>query len=115
MYAELKELAKTEELELVLFPCGQFFDQELSTDAEIQEFAEEIGVDDMTNVHVLAKGDVKGPDAQPAWKLFYKATGSDYPTSNFEGKYIVSKRGEIQVAPFFLEHAQPIIDQLLAE
>lgn len=86
-------------VELVLFPCGQFGGQEMATDAEIKDFINEQGLMGMPNVHVMAKGDVKGANMHPAWKIMQEATGAADPSWNFAGKFIIGKDGAIQSVP----------------
>ena len=40
-------------------------------------------------------GSVTGPGASEIWKFFMKATGSRAPAWNFDGKFLVSKTGDI--------------------
>mmetsp|Transcript_134879 Transcript_134879/g.419098 ORF Transcript_134879/g.419098 Transcript_134879/m.419098 type:complete len:112 (-) Transcript_134879:40-375(-) len=92
----MKGLAKTPDLELLLFPCGQFGNQELNSAGEIQDFVKSKGLD-LPNVHIMAKGDLKGPKANPAWKFMKEAAGASDPEWNFTGKFLVSKAGEVGV------------------
>jgi len=79
----------------LLFPCGQFGNQELPTDAEIKDFIAQQGLIGLPNVHVMAKGDVKGASTHPAWKIMQESTGSPDPQWNFDGKFIIGKDGAI--------------------
>lgn len=65
------------------------------------------------NVHVMAKGDVKGDNIHPAWKIMQEATGSLDPQWNFDGKFIIGKDGEIKrVAKG--DNVADLIDQALS-
>lgn len=109
-------LAEKTGVELLLFPCGQFGDQEYDTNEEIKQFVESEDLGDKPNVHVFAKGDVIGAQAHPAWRLLRRRIPfeDDQPGWNFDGKYIISKTGMIQKAPQF-GSAEGAIDALLAE
>lgn len=111
-------MAAKDGVDLLLFPCGQFGNQELKTDVEIKKFVAKQGLGDKPNVHVITKGDVIGGKAHPAWKLFYEETNSfeshQQPSWNFQGKFIIGKTGEVRRVPRGGNVAQ-IIDELLAQ
>mmetsp|Transcript_80964 Transcript_80964/g.214970 ORF Transcript_80964/g.214970 Transcript_80964/m.214970 type:complete len:112 (-) Transcript_80964:90-425(-) len=92
----MKTLCKMPDVELLLFPCGQYGNQELNSPGEIEDFVKSKGLD-LPNVHVLAKGDVKGPKANPAWKFMQEAAGTADPEWNFTCKFLVSPAGEVSV------------------
>jgi len=85
-------------LAILAFPSSEFGSQELSTDAEVANFAhnkskfpkEPLGV-------LMAKGFVNGPNARPAWVLMKEQAGAPDPTWNFKGKFLVSKEGVVSV------------------
>lgn len=119
-YAEFRKFADKDGVALLLFPCGQFGEQELSTAAQIKDFVEEEGLGDRPNVHVMQKTDVIGDNAHPAWQLFY-AEASEAgalviePSWNFEGKFVIGRTGEIRKVPFMFGNAEEIIDEFLSE
>mmetsp|Transcript_10605 Transcript_10605/g.29921 ORF Transcript_10605/g.29921 Transcript_10605/m.29921 type:complete len:112 (+) Transcript_10605:101-436(+) len=92
----MKGLSKMPDLELLLFPCGQYGNQELNSPGEIKDFVASKGLD-LPNVHIMAKGDVKGPKANPAWKFMKEAAGASDPEWNFACKFLVSRSGEVSV------------------
>lgn len=95
-YAEFATLTERDGLELLLFPCGQFGGQELATDADIKAFIEKQGLLAKPNVHVMSKGDVKGDNMHPAWKIMKEETGAEDPGWNFGGKFVIGKNGDIK-------------------
>lgn len=63
-------------LEIIIFPCNQFGEQEPGTNSEISTFAAGKGF----RGTIMAKGDVNGPKARPAFKFLKQATGRNYIT-----------------------------------
>lgn len=93
----MKQLIKKfEDLSVLLFPCGQFGDQELKTPEEIKNFVHGRGLD-VPNVHILSKCDVKGPNINPIWKYLKDQTSAPDPQWNFTGKFIVSRDGKVSL------------------
>mmetsp|Transcript_54313 Transcript_54313/g.143015 ORF Transcript_54313/g.143015 Transcript_54313/m.143015 type:complete len:108 (-) Transcript_54313:31-354(-) len=84
------------DLSLLLFPSGQFGDQEKKTAAEIKAFVASKGLD-RPCVHIMEKGDVAGPGASPIWKFLKAQTGAPDPNWNFTGKFLVSRDGAVTV------------------
>lgn len=113
-YELFRKLQDKEGLHLLLFPSGNFGGQEYRSDAEIKDFVAKQCLADSSNVHVLTKGDVVGPKAQPAWKLFKEVTQAPEPNWNFEGKYVITKTGEIRHVPRGTT-PESVIDAALAE
>jgi len=74
-------------LEIVAFPCNQFGDQELGTNAEIKAFAqEEFGFNGL----LMDKVEVNGPNTHPVWIYLKKQFRGDV-VWNFAAKFIVDK------------------------
>lgn len=84
------------DLSILLFPCGQYGDQELQTVVEIKDFVKSKGLDNK-NVHIMKKCDVMGPNADPVFRFFKEQTGADDPQWNFKGKFLVSRDGVVSV------------------
>lgn len=99
-------------MELLLFPCGQFGGQELKTNADIKAFVEKQGLGDKENVHVLAKSDVLGDNMNPVWKFMKDETGARDPGWNFDGKFVITKTGEVQRVPLGTSHLTMIEEAL---
>ncbi|CAL6277147.1 unnamed protein product [Bathycoccus prasinos] len=86
----LEKKYKTEGLEILLFPSGQFGGQELANNADIKKFAREKGF----NGTVMAKGDVEGANATPMWSYCL----DKFPGGvgwNFKAKFIVDREGNV--------------------
>ena len=43
----------------------------------------------------MGLGDVKGAEAQLAWRVLYEQTGAAEPTWNFKGKFVVGRDGAV--------------------
>lgn len=119
-YAEFRRFAGKDGVALLLFPCGQFGEQEFSTAAQIKDFVREEGLGYRPNVHIMQKDEVIGDNAHPAWQLFYSEAIEAgaliiEPSWNFEGKFVISKTGEIRKVPFMFGNVEDIIDEFLAE
>ena len=57
-------------------------------------------------------GHVTGPMASQVWKFFTAATGSREPNWNFDGKFLVSKSGEVHLPKEDLEaHIAELVQQ----
>mmetsp|Transcript_66201 Transcript_66201/g.186419 ORF Transcript_66201/g.186419 Transcript_66201/m.186419 type:complete len:108 (-) Transcript_66201:161-484(-) len=89
-------MKKYEELSVLLFPCGQFGDQELKTTEEIKKFVAGRGLEG-PNVHIMPKCDVKGPNIDPIWKYMKDQANAPDPQWNFTGKFVVSRDGAVSV------------------
>ena len=93
-YAMIAKLLgyKEQGVEVAIFPCNQFDNQEPDSDAEIEQFCALHGAAD---ANLFAKGDVNGPQIRPTYR-FLKDHGilqADVPW-NFAGKFIVSRAGQ---------------------
>ena len=75
------------------FPSREFGAQEFATDEEIKAFAESKNFPG----YLMKLGHVTGPGASEIWKFFMKATRSKEPVWNFDGKFLVSKTGEVSL------------------
>lgn len=82
------------------FPSREFGAQEYETDAEIAAFARTKNFP--PNGILMKLGHVTGPGASEIWKFFMKATSSKEPAWNFDGKFLVSKSGQV-ILPTDLE------------
>ena len=94
-YARFEKLGQLwgDGLVILGFPSREFGGQEFTTDEEIKAFA-----DSKNFPGILMKlGHVTGPGASEVWKFFMKASGSREPTWNFDGKFLVSKTGEVSL------------------
>ena len=80
-------------MEILAFPSQEFGNQEYSSNAEIQAFADKKNFPGT----VLQLGKVKGDDAPQVWKYMKQQTGASDPNWNFRGKFLVSKTGEVSV------------------
>lgn len=79
-------------LVVLAFPCNQFGNQEPGTDAQIAEFARSKGA----TFQVLAKTDVKGPEAHPLFRrLSIVRNGGGQPEWNF-AKYLTGRDGVVR-------------------
>jgi len=77
----------------VVFPCDEFGGQELGTDAEIATFAAKSGFVGT----IIAKAPVvNGPGAGPTYQ-FLHAAGMGNVGWNFDGKFLVSRTGEVSL------------------
>lgn len=68
----------------------------MDTDADIKAFVEKQGLLGKPNVHVMSKGDVKGKNMHPAWKIMKEESGAPDPGWNFAGKFVIGKNGDIK-------------------
>lgn len=75
------------------FPSREFGSQEFDSDERIQEFAAGKGFPGV----LMKLGNVLGNDAPEIWKHMKQASGASDPTWNFNGKFLVSKSGEVSV------------------
>jgi glutathione peroxidase-family protein len=73
------------------FPSREFGGQEFETDEEIKAFVESKNFPGI----VMKLGKVTGPGASEVWKFFMKATQRKDPVWNFDGKFLVSKTGNV--------------------
>lgn len=97
----------------MLFPCGQFGNQELGTNAEIMAFLTEQGLDDKPNIHVMAKGDVIGDNMVPVWKMMKEAAHAPDPKWNFQGRFVIGRNGSIMHVPSNVDIGT-VVDEALA-
>jgi glutathione peroxidase len=91
-YAELQEISKLENIQVIAFPCNQFGAQEPGTDEEIKEFC-------TTNYDVdfivALKCEVNGENAHPLYKKLKElAKNSEDIGWNFE-KFLIKPDGEV--------------------
>lgn len=72
-YAEFKKLAKLRErgLEIMIFPCGQFGNQEYSEPSDIESFAERQGFEGL----VMQKTFVNGKFTSPVFRFLKEMSG----------------------------------------
>lgn len=63
-------------LELVIFPCNQFGEQEPGSNNEITSFAISKGF----HGTIMSKGDVNGPKTRPTFKFLKESTGKNFIT-----------------------------------
>jgi len=75
------------------FPSREFGSQEFAKDEDIREFAASKGFPGV----LMKLGKVLGNDAPEVWKYMKEASGASDPTWNFNGKFLVSKSGEVSV------------------
>eukprot|EP00978_Attheya_sp_CCMP212_P020707 scaffold59581_cov54-Attheya_sp.AAC.1 len=82
-----KELAATEAVEILAFPCNQFGAQEPDDPSDIKEFAMNKGVE----FRMMDKVDVNGPNASIVYKyLKYKSGGPKTIEWNFATYFVVA-------------------------
>jgi len=105
-------LAEKDGLDLLLFPSASFGGQELRKDADIKAFVDKQGLGDKANVHVLSKSDVTGANMNPVWKFMKGEAGAGDPGWNFEGKFVITKAGEVQRVPLGTSHLTMIEEAL---
>ena len=87
----LAEKYSQDDLAIVVFPCDEFGGQELGTDAEIAAFAAKSG---FVGTLVAKAAVVNGPGAGPTYQ-FLQAAGMANVGWNFDGKFLVSRTGEV--------------------
>lgn len=80
---------KSEGLEILGFPSGQFGGQEFDSASEIQSFVKGYGVE----FPIMEKGDVNGANASPVYKFLLKDGGNII--WNFATKFIIDKEGKV--------------------
>lgn len=87
-----KELAATEAVEILAFPCNQFGAQEPDDPSDIKEFAMHKGVE----FRMMDKVDVNGPNASIVYRyLKYKSGGPKTIEWNFATYFVVAPDGRI--------------------
>lgn len=89
-FRELKKYRK-EGFEMVLAPCAQFGNQEPGDRVAISNFAKEQEFQGI----ILAKGDVNGINARKSFRFLKNAAGVHDISWNFQGKFLVSRTGEV--------------------
>jgi len=77
-------------LVMMVAPCNQFGNQEPGTPDAINEFAAAKGY---TGI-ILSKGDVNGHNTRPSYRYLKSVTGKNSITWNFDGKFVIDKKGE---------------------
>ncbi len=75
------------------FPSLEFGSQEYSKDEQIAKFAAGKGFPGV----LMKLGNVCGNDAPEVWRFMKDVSGAPDPTWNFNGKFLVSKSGEVSV------------------
>jgi glutathione peroxidase len=85
--------SSSHQLVILGFPSNEFGAQEYETDEEIAAFAKEKNFPGL----LVQLGHVTGPGASEVWKFFRKATGAKAPVWNFDGKFLVSKSGQVSL------------------
>ncbi len=78
-------------LETIIAPCNQFGYQEPGDFFSIKTFAEKQSFDGI----ILSKKDVNGPDTRPLFAHLKAATGKHNIDWNFDGKFLVSRDGQV--------------------
>jgi len=81
-------------LELLLYPSDEFGGQELPED-KVADFCsgKKVPVNEPgSGSHLMAKGKVNGPEADPVWK-FAKSVFPGDVTWNFKGMFLFDKAG----------------------
>lgn len=88
----LQKLGKYQDdgLVLIVAPCNQFGNQEPGTPEAIKEFAETNGYSGI----ILSKGDVNGHNTRPSFRYLKYITGKNNIVWNFDGKFVIDKKGE---------------------
>mmetsp|Transcript_175 Transcript_175/g.230 ORF Transcript_175/g.230 Transcript_175/m.230 type:complete len:92 (-) Transcript_175:238-513(-) len=75
------------------FPSKEFGAQEYDTDEQIRAFADSKGFPGI----LMKLGKVKGEQAPEVWRYMKDQAGASDPTWNFNGKFLVSKTGQVCV------------------
>lgn len=90
-YATIKKLVKykAQGLEVVLAPCNAFGSQEPGSPGDIVDFAHNKGFDGL----ILSKGEVNGAGTRPSFDFLKSATQKSYIAWNFDGKFLVDRKG----------------------
>jgi len=86
------ELAESQGLRILAFPCNQFGSQEPGTDAEIKEFVKKYEVE----FDMFSKINVNKDDAHPLYKYLKSKQGGtlgNFIKWNFT-KFVVDKKGQ---------------------
>jgi len=94
-YAQFERLGERFGKKLVIFgfPSRDFGWQEFDNDAAIAKFAKKKNFPGV----MMKLGKIKGKEAPEVWKFFKDETGASDPMWNFKGKFLVSKKGEVEV------------------
>eukprot|EP00931_Biecheleriopsis_adriatica_P084223 TRINITY_DN57984_c0_g1_i1.p1 TRINITY_DN57984_c0_g1~~TRINITY_DN57984_c0_g1_i1.p1 ORF type:complete len:204 (-),score=57.67 TRINITY_DN57984_c0_g1_i1:77-667(-) len=91
-YRQLAELQKSfgdRGLNVLLFPCNQFGNQEPGSAAEIKAFARGFGPD----LTLMSKVEVNGPGADPLWRFLKGRLGGGDIEWNFSTKFLLQCTG----------------------
>ena len=91
MFRKLAKYRKNSNFEIVLAPCNQFGQQEPGDGVAITNFARK---QDFEGI-ILSKADVNGRLARPVFRFLKHAAGVASIGWNFDGKFLVSKTGEV--------------------
>lgn len=95
-YQQFQQMAQWKGVTLLLYPSGEFGNQELQTNAEVKEFIGQYGLVGKPNVIIMSKGLVLGPNARDSWKFMKAACSAPDPTWNFGAVFLVSKTGKVE-------------------
>jgi len=82
-----------DDLVIIGFPSREYGWQEYKDDESIANFAESKNFPGI----MMQLGKIKGKKAPELWKFFREETGAKNPKWNFDGKFLVSKTGEVSV------------------
>jgi glutathione peroxidase len=118
-YAGLKELHDhfaDDFVEVMIFPCNQFGQQEPASAAEISEFCERKGF----RGTVMEKIDVNGPNTHPVYLFLKREAGPPSIKWNFATYYVIDDRGNVEVfngvEPLdLIPHIEELLDEIAAE
>ena len=92
-YKKFVELDKKygDQLVIIGFPTREYAFQEYKTDEAIAEFAKSKNFPGI----MMQLGKIKGNKAPELWQHLREETGAKNPKWNFQGKFLVSKTGDI--------------------
>lgn len=88
---ELWSKLKIENVEILAFPCNQFGQQEPKSEAQIEAFAKDKGVE----FRMMSKVNVNGPLASTVYKYLKKEAGPAAIGWNFATYFVISPAGGI--------------------
>ena len=95
MFRKLKPY-RDQGFEIILAPCNQFGFQEPGDGTAITTFAQE---KQQFEGVILSKADVNGPETRPLFAFLKHVTSKDNIDWNFDGKFLVSRDGQISHLP----------------
>ena len=90
---ELHEHFENDFVEIMVFPCNQFGQQEPGTAQEISQFCEKKGF----HGTVMEKIDVNGPNSHPVYLFLKQEAGPPAIKWNFATYYVIDHRGNVDV------------------